>query len=227
MNTAADPLGAALPGFLGPGLLARAASTLVGIVGAGGLGSNCAQMLVRTGFSRLVIADHDAVEASNLNRQFYFADQVGRAKVEALGENLRRIRPGLDLRLLRLRVDRTNAAGLLAGCAVVVEAVDNAADKIMLAETLLPLGFRLVSASGLAGWGASDRIRTRSMGDRLVVVGDGASAAGPGRPPLAPCVVLAAAKQADAVLEAVFGPDPGLTGPGAEKDRGGNGERTP
>ena len=68
-------------------------SACVGIAGAGGLGSNCAMHLVRSGIGKLVIADFDTVNESNLNRQFFFRDQVGRVKVEALRENLLRINP--------------------------------------------------------------------------------------------------------------------------------------
>ncbi len=57
---------------------------MVGIAGAGGLGSNCAAHLVRVGFRKLKLVDFDVVETGNLDRQFYFADQVGMYKVEAL-----------------------------------------------------------------------------------------------------------------------------------------------
>ena len=72
----------------------------VGIAGAGGLGSNCAMHLVRAGVKKLVIADFDVVSESNLNRQFFFRDQLGRKKVDALAENLRRIEPGLELDII-------------------------------------------------------------------------------------------------------------------------------
>ena len=65
----------------------------VGIAGAGGLGSNCAAALARCGVGTLVIADFDIVEESNLSRQYYFTDQVGMLKTEALKENIRRINP--------------------------------------------------------------------------------------------------------------------------------------
>ena len=56
----------------------------VGIAGAGGLGSNCAMHLVRAGLKRLVIADFDVVSESNLNRQFFFRNQLAQKKVVAL-----------------------------------------------------------------------------------------------------------------------------------------------
>jgi len=49
----------------------------IGIAGAGGLGSNCAAALARSGVGTLVIADFDIVEELNLNRQYYFSDQIG------------------------------------------------------------------------------------------------------------------------------------------------------
>ena len=58
-----------------------------------GLGSNCAVALARIGIGRLIIADFDVVTESNLNRQYYFCDQVGMKKVEALKDNLIRINP--------------------------------------------------------------------------------------------------------------------------------------
>ena len=67
----------------------------IGVAGLGGLGSNVLSHLVRAGIRRFVAADFDVVSASNLNRQFFFADQVGRKKTEALAENLRRIAPDL------------------------------------------------------------------------------------------------------------------------------------
>ena len=71
----------------------------VGIAGAGGLGSNCAMHLVRAGVKRLVIADFDVVSESNLNRQFFFRDQLGMKKVEALKANLLRINPEAEVEI--------------------------------------------------------------------------------------------------------------------------------
>ena len=61
----------------------------IGIAGVGGIGSNVALNLVRSGVMQLKLIDFDRVEPGNLNRQFYFADQIGLFKVEALKINLR------------------------------------------------------------------------------------------------------------------------------------------
>jgi len=177
------------------------AGKTVGIAGCGGLGSNCAAALVRCGIGRLVLADFDVVSAGNLDRQFYFRDQVGRRKVEALAENLRRIDPGVGLELHELRLDPERIVTVFSGCDLIVEAFDAADQKEMLLETVLTEfpGKYLVAASGLAGYGHVDEIVSRRSG-KLVVVGDFHTEISERCPPLAPRVGVTAAKQADWAL---------------------------
>ena len=75
------------------------ASARIGMAGAGGLGSNCAVFLARTGIRHFVIADPDVVALSNLNRQHFFPRHLGLSKVEALGDVLRELNPSIALRL--------------------------------------------------------------------------------------------------------------------------------
>lgn len=194
----------ALAAVLGEENLCKIQKVRVGLAGAGGLGSNCAACLVRSGFKKFKIVDFDRVEVSNLNRQFFFAGQVGRLKVEALAENLLKINPDLEIEALAARIEAANAAGLFSGCDVLVEALDRAQDKKMLIEACLGTGMLVVAASGVAGWGRSDGINLRKLSDRFYLVGDLVSEAGPDCPPLAPGVAVAAAKQADAVLSFVL-----------------------
>ncbi|MHB0912756.1 MAG: sulfur carrier protein ThiS adenylyltransferase ThiF [Armatimonadota bacterium] len=195
----------ALGHYLSPAQLERIRSVKVGIAGAGGLGSNCAAALVRTGFRRIKIVDFDAVEHSNLNRQFYFLSQMGRSKVEALRENLNLINPAAEIEALSVKVAAENAAELFADCDVVVEAFDLAEYKKLIVETYLGSGKLLVAASGLAGWGESDRIKVHRVRDDFYLIGDLVTGVGPDTPPLAPCVLIAAAKQADVVLSYALG----------------------
>lgn len=122
----------------------------IGIAGVGGIGSNVAVNLVRSGIAWLRIIDFDRVELSNLNRQFYFLDQIGRPKVEALTENLRRIRPQLQIDALHTRIDRFNCRSLLDDCDLIVEGFDQPADKKVLLEAL-GSDRTVVSACGIAG----------------------------------------------------------------------------
>jgi sulfur carrier protein ThiS adenylyltransferase len=175
-------------------------SAVVGIAGAGGLGSNCAMHLVRAGVKKLVIADFDVVGESNLNRQFFFRDQLGRKKVDALGENLRRIEPDLSLDLRDVRLAPDNIDWTFSGCSVIVEAFDSADAKSMLLHALLPLGKPIVSASGIAGWGRSLAIGQRRIGKNLILIGDTTSDIRNGLAPVSPRVGIAAAMEANAVV---------------------------
>ena len=180
--------------------LQRIRQTKVGIAGVGGLGSNCAQLLVRSGFMDFVLVDFDHVENSNLNRQFYFEDQIGQAKVDALARNLRQINPAVKLRTVQERVSADNVGQLFADRDVVVEAFDSPVSKRMIAEAYSRSGKLLVAASGLAGWGDNDRIKVHRIHSRFYLIGDLTSGVEGGLPPLAPRVMIAAAKQADIVL---------------------------
>ena len=183
-------------------------SATVGIAGAGGLGSNCAAHLVRAGLKRLVIADFDVVSKSNLNRQFFFRDQLGLKKVDALSENLRRIEPDLDLVLHDVRLTADNADLVFAGCQIVVEALDSAEAKKMFLHSLLPAGKPIVSAIGLAGWGRSNDIRVRKVGRNLILVGDQTRDVRDGFAPVGVRVGIAAAMQANSVVSLLLGEEP-------------------
>jgi len=76
-----------------PGVHQRLKTATVGVMGLGGLGSVVAVALARMGIGKLVLADYDVVEPTNLNRQQYFIDQIGMRKTEALRANLARVNP--------------------------------------------------------------------------------------------------------------------------------------
>lgn len=180
--------------------IGRLRNIKVGIAGAGGLGSNCAANLVRVGFEKLKIIDFDRVEATNLDRQFYFTDQVGMYKVEALRQNLLRINPAVQIEIEIRKIDQFIVPVLFADCPVVAECLDSAESKSMLIAQLLPLDKFIVAVSGLGGYGLSDDIRVHPIRENLIMIGDLHSDIAL-RPPLSPRVNIAAAKQADTILE--------------------------
>ena len=181
----------------------------VGIAGAGGLGSNVAMHLVRAGVRKFTIADFDVVNVSNLNRQFFFRDQVGMKKVEALKENLLRIEPCLEIELADIKLDDANTAEFFSACDIVVEAFDNVQSKAMLARAILGGGKTLVVASGLGGWGRSNEIKVGQLGPNIITVGDGSSAVGEdGANPESPRVGIVSAMQANAVVAKLLGLEP-------------------
>ena len=175
----------------------------VGIAGAGGLGSNCAVALAKCGVGTLVITDFDIIDVSNLNRQYYFTDQVGMMKTVALKGNIFRINPDIFVITHQNKLDRDNIIAVFSGCNVIVEAFDSAEMKQMLIETvqLKMSGIPLVAASGLAGWGKSEEIKYRKIDDTLYICGDELSEVSDNFPPMAPRVGMVANMQANVVIE--------------------------
>jgi sulfur carrier protein ThiS adenylyltransferase len=175
----------------------------IGIAGAGGLGSNCAVALARSGVGTLVIADYDIIEEANLNRQYYFIDQIGVKKTIALKENISKINPAVSVIIHHAKIDRSNIVDFFSGCNIIVEAFDSAEMKEMLIETVqqkMP-GIPLVVGSGMAGWGKNNDITCRKIDNTLYVVGDECSEVSDDLPPIAPRVGVVANMQANIVLE--------------------------
>lgn len=175
----------------------------VGIAGAGGLGSNCAVALARSGVGTLVISDFDIIEAPNLNRQYFFIDQIGLMKTIALKENIARINPDVHVIDYQLRLDSINIPQIFSGCNVIVEAFDRSDMKEMLIETILEKmpGVPLIVGSGMAGWGNSDTISFRKIDETLYVCGDETTEVSENMPPMAPRVGMVANMQANIVVE--------------------------
>lgn len=174
----------------------------VAVCGLGGLGSNVAAALARAGVGRLILIDFDRVEITNLQRQQYKASQIGRYKTGALAENLREIAPYVRLETHTVRIGEDNAARLLQDAGVVCEALDRAEDKAMLANIVLeamPEKY-LVAASGMAGFGSPNLIRTRRVAKRFYLCGDETSDADDEIGLFSARVMLCAAHQAHTVL---------------------------
>jgi sulfur carrier protein ThiS adenylyltransferase len=180
----------------------RLRNKTVGIAGAGGLGSNCAVALARTGIGKLVIADFDIVSLDNLNRQYYFTDQVGQKKVYALKDNLKRINPDVEVEIHNLKLEPGNIPGVFKSCSIIVEAFDLAEMKKMIAETVVAeMADRyLIMGVGVAGFGNSDLLKTIKS-DNIYICGDQQNETSESMPPLAPRVGIVANMQANQVLE--------------------------
>lgn len=179
---------------------------VVGIAGAGGLGSNCAVSLLRSGVGKLIIADYDVVSEPNLNRQFYFRDQLGQKKVFALRDNLTRIEPEDCVQVYDTRITEENIGLIYSTCDIVVEAFDEASQKEMFINYMLTNfpEIPLVAGSGMAGWGRIELLKI-VQSDNLYICGDEESEASEENPPLAPRVNIVSNMQADKVLELLLG----------------------
>ena len=189
--------------YVSPEQASALAAACVGIAGAGGLGSNSAVMLARSGVGRLIVIDGDVVEERNLNRQHYFPRHIGMNKVEALAAQIAELAPQTSVEALPFWLDEGNIPSILDKAPIWIEAFDNARAKALFATMALKAGKAVVSGSGMAGIGRGimkRRVLRTSGGTLLAAVGDFASDIA-GAPPLAPRVMQCAAMQADAALE--------------------------
>lgn len=149
-------------------------SATVAICGLGGLGSNIAIALARAGVGRLILIDFDRVDITNLHRQQYKASQIGQYKTDALAENLREIAPYIILTTHTQKISEENYNKLLWKADIICEAFDNAESKAMLVNGVLetmPEKY-VIAASGMAGLGSANEIKTRKITKRFYLCGD-------------------------------------------------------
>ena len=186
----------------GEKLQKKFSSGAVAICGLGGLGSNIAISLARAGIEKLILIDFDKVDITNLHRQQYKANQIGMDKTDALSENLKEIAPYINIESHTVRITEDNAVGLLKDADIICEAFDNAECKAMLTNLVLeimPDKF-LVAASGMAGFGSANSIRTRKITSKFYLCGDEESDVQSEGSLVASRVMLCAAHQAHTVL---------------------------
>ena len=177
-------------------------SATVAVCGLGGLGSNIAIALARAGVGRLILIDFDRVDITNLHRQQYKAEQIGMYKTVALAENLKEIAPYISLEIHTERITEDNVLTLLKDADIICESFDDAECKAMLTNTVLselPDKY-LVAASGMAGMGVTNSIKTRRITSRFYLCGDETSDVSDDIGLVAPRVALCAAHQAHTVL---------------------------
>ena len=190
-----------------PGVHEVVKKAKVGIMGLGGLGTVVAGALTRIGVGKLILADFDVVEPSNLNRQQYFISQIGMRKTKALKDNLLQINPYIVVETVDGRLTEKSIPEVFKSVDVLAECFD---DPVMKAAALRAVltdmpdsGY--VGASGLAGYGDNNVIQTQKIHDNVYIIGDRISAAGPGHGLMAPRVGIAAHHQANQILRILLG----------------------
>ncbi|MCH3971320.1 MAG: sulfur carrier protein ThiS adenylyltransferase ThiF [Oscillospiraceae bacterium] len=191
----------------GAALQEKFSRACVAVCGLGGLGSNIAIALARAGVGRLHLIDFDRVDLSNLNRQQYFANQLGMYKTDALRQTLAMTAPYCEVVTDTLHVTAESIPGLFRQENCICEAFDRPEQKAMLVNGVLehyPKTF-LVAGSGMAGLGSANRIRTRKVTDWFYLCGDEVSNAGEGPGLLSARVLVCAAHEANMVLRLLAG----------------------
>ena len=176
------------------------------ILGLGGLGSNVAVLLARSGIGYLKLVDFDIVEASNLNRQQYRISHIGMKKTEAIRTIIKEVNPFVEVEILNKKIDRENILSIVGDVEIVVEAFDVAETKAMAIEELLINGDKiLVSASGMAGLGSANEIITRKVRDNFYLIGDNYSDYEEYSGIISTRVMICAAHQANIALRLILG----------------------
>ena len=188
------------------GIFEKLKKAKVCILGLGGLGSNVAVLLARSGIGYLKLVDFDIVEASNLNRQQYRISHIGIKKTEAMKSIIREINPFVEVDILNIKVYRENIYSIVGDIEIVVEAFDRAETKAMTLEELLTNKNKIVvSASGMAGLGPANEIVTRKIKDNFYLMGDNYSDYEEYSGIMSTRVMLCAAHQANIVLRLILG----------------------
>lgn len=188
-----------------PGIHSKLKAATVGIAGLGGLGSSIAIALARVGIGKLILADFDVVEPSNLNRQQYFIDQIGQLKTEALVSNLRRINPYVEVEAHAVKLTSDTIFPIFGKTDLMIEAFDGADQKAMLLQAFTSVrpGVPFIGASGMAGFSSGETIGIRKMGRSIYIVGDLETGVRPGCGLMAPRVGIAAHMQANLALRLI------------------------
>ncbi len=156
------------------GMTGRLSRAVIGIAGCGGIGSNVAVSLVRAGIGKLIIADFDIVEASNLNRQYYFISEIGKSKVTVLKDRLLQINPDCEITVHDKELRRNDIGPIFGEAEIMIEAFDRAESKQWLIEewaTNYPEK-PVISGNGLSGFGNFESLKVRRTGN-IWFCGDG------------------------------------------------------
>jgi sulfur carrier protein ThiS adenylyltransferase len=190
--------------YLSKDQLATIQSKKLGIGGAGGLGSNVAMILVLSGFRNLEILDQDVIDASNLNRQQYFYNEIELSKVEVTKKRLLDINPDAKITIHQLQWNEDNADQFFKGADFIVEAFDMMDWKFRFAEyyrTRFPV---VVSGVGMAGLLEKKPMTVKKMGN-LYICGDRTTNSHDGHPPMAPRVTQCSTMMAEILLDLTLG----------------------
>ncbi len=141
------------------------ASSRVIIFGVGGVGSWCAESLVRSGFINVAIVDSDIVCATNINRQVQATSAtIGNPKVEELRKRLLEINPSADVKAFNIPYDETTASDFSLGeYDYVIDAIDSLSSKVLLIKKSLEAGICFFSSMGAAARIDPTRIKVDTM----------------------------------------------------------------
>ena len=151
--------------LLGNEKMSRIKSASVLVVGLGGVGSWAAEMICRSGVSRMMLVDADVVDVTNINRQMpALVSTVGQPKCEVVAARLREINPEACIETLNVFVDAENIPSLPdGGYDFVVDAIDSLPQKAALIKNSWQRGLNIVSSLGAGAKSDLSCIRTGDL----------------------------------------------------------------
>lgn len=140
--------------MMGADDLSRLFDKNVLIIGLGGVGGICAEMIVRAGVGKMTIVDNDTVDASNINRQIQaLHSTVGKPKAQILSQRLKDINPELDLTVHEMYIKDEKTDQLLESAQwdYVVDCIDTLSSKVFLIDACKSRNINIVSSMGAGG----------------------------------------------------------------------------
>lgn len=179
---------------------------VIGIAGCGGLGSNAAIALARIGVKKLVIADFDKVEPSNLNRQQFFFSDLGKNKTDALASFIKSVTPFVIVEKHFTKLNPGNIFEVFKECLIIIEAFDKVSEKAMIVKVFGDKKFEnkfLITASGLAGYYSSNLIKTKRLSRNIFLCGDNNNEGNKKNGLMAPRVIITAGHQANMAVNLI------------------------
>ena len=134
----------------------------VAVIGAGGIGTAVIPALAGAGIGHITIVDSDVVELTNLHRQPLFGEEdQGKPKADLAAAFVRRLNHFVDVEPKAERIDRGNAAELLAGHDLVIDGSDNFETRLAVSDACVALGTALLSAAAVQFQGQVGLFRSR------------------------------------------------------------------
>jgi molybdopterin-synthase adenylyltransferase len=115
------------------------------LAGVGGLGTPIAFYLAAAGVGTIILADHDVVDLSNLNRQIlHWEENIGHLKVDSAAGKLRRFNSSINIQTTAGTINETNVAQLIADADVIIDAMDNLPTRYLLNQTAIAKGIPFI-----------------------------------------------------------------------------------
>lgn len=151
--------------LVGESAMERLANMRIAIFGVGGVGSVCAECLVRSGACNLTLIDSDCVSESNINRQLpAFVSTIGQAKVDVLAKRFADVNPNAKIVAVQSLYSMDNRSRFdFKNFDIVIDAIDSLAHKIDLLATASEAGCKVFCSLGAAGKLDPTQVRTASI----------------------------------------------------------------